>query len=90
LLGCFKTNRYGNRVAVNIAVADFSVPTGSHAFHVEDASAFRVGDTVVVRRKGNDRWIHHIAMDQIVERPGGTPGETSQWGPFSLDFDRVI
>jgi hypothetical protein len=71
-------------------VADLYVPAGAQAFHVEDAGAFRVGDAVVVRRTGNDRWIHHIAMDQILERPGGSPGETSQWDPFSLDFDRVI
>ena len=51
---------------------------------------FSVGDRVLVRRNGNDRWIHHIGMDQIFERPGGAPGETSQWSPFSLDFDRII
>jgi len=43
-----------------------------------------------VRRNGNDRWIHAIGMDRITERPGGAPGETSQWAPFSLDFDRII
>lgn len=72
------------------SIADLYVPAGAHEFHVEDPSAFRVGDAVVLRRNGNDRWIHHIGMDQIFERPGGSPGETSQWGPFSLDFDRVI
>jgi hypothetical protein len=71
-------------------IADLFVPSGARSFHVEDPSGFRVGDAVVVRRQGNDRWIHHIAMDQIAERPGGSPNETSQWGPFSLDFDRTI
>jgi hypothetical protein len=71
-------------------IADLFVPSGARSFHVEDASVFRVGDTVIVRRQGNDRWIHYIGMDQIVERPGGAPDETDQWSPFSLDFDRVI
>ena len=71
-------------------IADLFVPAGARSFHVEDATAFAVGDTVIVRRQGNDRWIHYIGMDQIVERPGGAPAETDQWGPFSLDFDRVI
>ena len=71
-------------------IADLFLPSGARSFHVDDASAFRVGDTVVVRRHGNDRWIHYIGMDQIMERPGGAPGETDQWSPFSLDFDRAI
>lgn len=71
-------------------IADLFVPSGARSFHVEDARAFDVGDTVVVRRQGNDRWIHHIGMDEIVPRPGSAPGETVQWEPFSLDFDRVI
>lgn len=71
-------------------IADLFVPSGARSFHVEDASAFRVGDTVVVRRQGNDRWIHYIGMDQITERPGGAPGETDQWSPFALDFDRIV
>jgi F5/8 type C domain/Bacterial Ig-like domain (group 2) len=71
-------------------IADLYAPSGAHSVHVQDASAFRVGDRVVVRRNGNDRWIHYIGMDQIAERPGGAPGETSQWSPFALDFDRII
>ena len=76
--------------AGTVGIADLFVPSGARSFHVEDASGFSVGDAVLVRRQGNDRWIHYIAMDQIVERPGGSPNETSQWGPFSLDFDRII
>jgi hypothetical protein len=72
------------------AIADLFVPAGARSFHVEDASGFGVGDTVVVRRQGNDRWVHYIGMDQIMERPGGSPGETDQWSPFALDFDRII
>lgn len=77
-------------LSTRTAIADLFVPSGARSFHVEDASGFKVGDPVIVRRHGNDRWIHHLAMDQIVERPGGSPNETSQWGPFDLDFDRII
>lgn len=70
-------------------ISDLYVPSGARSFHIVDPSDFRVGDTVVVRRHGNDRWIHAIGMDQIAERPG-SPGSTVQWSPFALDFDRVI
>jgi hypothetical protein len=66
-------------------VADLFVPAGAYSFHVDDPSGFAVGDQVLVRRHGNDRWIHEISMDQIVERDG-----TVQWTPFTLDFDRRI
>ena len=53
---------------------------------MSDANGFSVGDSVVVRRVGNDRWIHAIQMDQIVQV---TP-DIVQFEPFNLDFDRVI
>jgi hypothetical protein len=77
-------------LSTRTGIADLFVFSGARSFHVEDASGFKVGDPVIVRRHGNDRWIHYLAMDQIVERPGGSPNETSQWGPFDLDFDRII
>lgn len=69
-------------------VSDLYVPSGARSFHVEDASRFAVGDQVIVRRAGNERWIHEIGMDYIYMRPG--QGGTQQWSPFNLDFDRVI
>ncbi|WP_098742245.1 discoidin domain-containing protein [Paenibacillus sp. EZ-K15] len=69
-------------------IQDLYVPAGSRSFHVQNASGYQVGDTVIVRRIGNDRWIHEIGMDHIYMRPG--TGGTQQWSPFNLDFDRVI
>lgn len=66
-------------------ITELYVPAGARTFKVEDASGFKVGDTVMVRRHGNDQWIHEIDMDQII---GGE--SIVQWSPFSLDFDRVI
>ena len=65
------------------------VPVGAKSFDVADASAFHVGDTVLVHRVGNADWIHFIKMDQITPRPGH-PDSTKQWQPFELSFDRVI
>lgn len=68
-------------------ISDLYVPSGARTFHVEDASAYHVGDQIVVRRIGDKNWIHAIGMDYIYNRPGGT---ATQWSPFNLDFDRVI
>lgn len=70
-------------------VADMYVPMGASSFRVADASLFQVGDTIMVRRKGNDHWIHELLMDQITDRPG-TSDSTQQWGPFDMNFDRII
>lgn len=69
-------------------IQDLYVPAGSRTFHVQDASGYKVGDSVIVRRIGSDRWIHEIGMDHIYMRPN--TGGTQQWSPFNLDFDRVI
>src|SRR5262245_8008332 len=68
------------------AITDLYAPSGTRQLHVSDANVFSVGDSVVVRRVGNDRWIHAIQMDQIVRV---TPNIV-QFEPFNLDFDRAI
>lgn len=80
----------GQTIVENTAttIQDLYVPTGSLSFHVKDASSYKVGDNVIVRRIGNDRWIHEIGMDHIYMRP--VTGGTKQWTAFNLDFDRVI
>ena len=70
-------------------IADEYVAVGARTFAVESAEGFRVGDAIVVRRRGNEAWIHEIGMDRITPRPDD-PESTKQWGPFNLDFDRVI
>jgi hypothetical protein len=74
-------------------IADLFVPSGATSFHVTDGSKFNEKDKVIVRRAGNERWIHETNMDQIYDRPdrpGTEPGTTTQMTPFNLDFDRVI
>ena len=65
------------------------VPVGARTFEVRDGLKFKVGDSVIVSRNGNEAWIHEIGMDRIAPRPGN-PSSTRQWAPFSLPFDRVI
>jgi hypothetical protein len=63
-------------------VTDDYVPVGARSFRVASAQAFRPGDTVIVRRIGNQDWIDAVGMS------GENPA--SRWRPFNVDWDRVI
>ena len=63
-------------------VADDYVPVGARSFKVASARAFRPGDTVILRRMGNEEWLAAIGMN------GETP--QTRWKPFTIDWDRVI
>jgi hypothetical protein len=64
------------------AVTDDYVPVGARRFAVTSAAGFRPGDTVVVRRVGNQAWIDAVGMN------GDTPA--SRWRPFDVEWDRVV
>lgn len=59
-------------------IKDRYVPVGSRTFTLDKPDAFTVGDTVLVCRHGNAKWIEHIGMVPI------------GWGPFTLQFRRVV
>jgi hypothetical protein len=61
--------------------ADY-VPVGSRTLTVTSAQAFRPGDSVIVRRIGNQAWIDAVGMS------GTTPA--SRWRPFNVEWDRVV
>ena len=63
-------------------VTDDYVPVGARSFKVASAQGFRPGDTVIVRRIGNQEWIDAVGMN------GETPA--SRWRPFNIDWDRVV
>ena len=63
-------------------VTDEYVPVGARRFAVASAAAFRPGDTVIVRRIGNQAWIDAVGMN------GETPA--SRWRPFDVEWDRVV
>jgi hypothetical protein len=72
-----------------VKITDQYVPVGARSFTVADASSFKVGEPVIVRRVGNKAWISAIGMDRIKGRPGNE-SSTKQWEPFNLNFERVI
>jgi hypothetical protein len=61
--------------------ADY-VPVGARSLRVASAADFRRGDTVVVRRMGDQAWIDAVGMN------GETPA--SRWRPFNIEWDRVV
>jgi hypothetical protein len=46
-------------------ITDQYVPSGSRKITVENASAFKVGDEIIVERPSTSEWISYIGMDQI-------------------------
>jgi hypothetical protein len=63
-------------------VTDDYVPVGSRKFKVTSARNFRPGDTVILRRIGNQDWIDAVGMNG--------PDNASRWRPFNVEWDRVI
>jgi hypothetical protein len=63
-------------------VTDDYVPVGARKFKVASAQSFRPGDTVIVRRIGNQDWIDAVGMSG--------PDNASRWRPFNVDWDRVV
>jgi hypothetical protein len=63
-------------------VIDDYVPVGARRFRVASARAFKAGDTVIVRRIGNQAWIDAVGMN------GDTPA--SRWRPFNIEWDRLV
>jgi hypothetical protein len=63
-------------------ISDDYVPVGARSFKVASGRIFRPGDTVVVRRIGNQDWIDAVGMS-AVEPP-------NRWRPFNIEWDRLI
>lgn len=68
-------------------ITDNYVPVGTKSFNIASASAYQVGDHIIVYRPGTEQWIKDLKMDQIVARQG-----TKQWQPneYNLQYERVI
>ena len=63
-------------------IADEYVPVGARRFRLASAAGLRPGQTVMVRRIGNQAWIDAVGMN------GETPA--SRWRPFNVEWDRVV
>jgi len=67
--------------APQAVTADY-VPVGARTLQVASARGFRPGDTVIVRRIGNQAWIDAVGMN------GAAPA--SRWRPFNVEWDRIV
>jgi hypothetical protein len=63
-------------------VADEYVPVGARSMRLTSTRGLRPGDTVIIRRIGNQAWIDAVDMSA-----GST---TAPWRPFNIDWDRII
>ena len=62
-------------------VLDDYVPVGARSFNVASAGGFKPGDTLIVRRIGNQDWVNAVGMG---------PENQFRWRPFNIDWDRVV
>lgn len=75
----------GDRVMVpnsRIAITSPYIPFGHRVLEVASIEPFKVGDSVVVQWKNNEKWIAAIGMNKI---SGGSP-----WSTFTVHFERKI
>jgi hypothetical protein len=73
--------------AADTAITDPYVPSGATSFTVADASGFKPGDQVLIRRPVTAAWITFMGMDQLVRN-----GEPQTWLTTTtrLPADRVV
>jgi hypothetical protein len=64
------------------AIIDDYVPVGARSFKVTSVRGFRPGDTIVVRRIGNQDWIDAMGMSAVEP--------ANRWRTFNIDWDRVV
>ncbi len=72
-------------------ILDQYVPVGAYSFIIEATSTwedFNIGDKIMVERRGNQKWIEEIGMNQIPPRDDGR--DIVQWSPFNLEFENVV
>jgi hypothetical protein len=67
-------------------IVDDYVPVGSFAIHVADASGFKPGDTLLIRKPVTETWRHYVGMDHLRRN-----GQDESWiGNGRLDARRRI
>ena len=62
------TGQYQKTRGTEQRIMDEYLPSGSTTITVQDASAFKVGDEVIVERPSTKEWISYIGMDRIPPR----------------------
>jgi hypothetical protein len=69
-------------------MTDPYVPSGAMSFHVDNASAFAVGDTVLIHRPVTTAWLALMGMDKL-KNSSGQP-QTWLGAGSTIDTDRTI
>ena len=68
-------------------ITDAYVPSGALSFTVADASEFKAGDIIEIRKPATKEWIHFMAMDDLVR--DGRPQTWIREGT-TLTTERVV
>lgn len=87
LIKAFGSGKIKDIQGTRTAISNSFVPVGSKSFEVQNSSAFKIGDRIILYRPGTEQWIHDLKMDQIIERAG-----TKQWKAqeYNLSYEREI
>jgi MYXO-CTERM domain-containing protein len=74
--------------STSASMTDAYIPSGAASFNVSDASAFHVGDSVLVERPVTQPWVHLMGMDTLTSTTGGA----QTWIPVgtTIRTDRSI
>jgi len=68
-----------------VKMKDAYVPSGTTIFSVENAGAFKTGDTVLIYRPATEKWVHFMGMDKLVRN-----GKDEHWVSGDVRTERVI
>lgn len=82
-------NDFSSQTNSSWQIADDYVPVGAMTFHLADANALKIGDTIDVVRPSTKAWIDSLGMTEF---GGGLGDWRLVWhaGDYDLVWDRVI
>lgn len=82
-------NRLGNADEAKkpIKIMDKYIPAGSMSFNVTDASGFKVGDNVEVRKPVTEKWVKFMQMNDLVR--DGKPQTWIKTGSLLITERRI-
>ncbi|HYW97399.1 MAG TPA: DUF4861 family protein, partial [Bacteroidales bacterium] len=78
-------------LASTVRITDDYVPSGSYKFTVTDASGFKAGDFVIVKKTVNQKWIDDLGVGERLRHiRGGKEGSNKHpWKPESYQFTHL-
>ncbi len=75
----------------NVRIAQDYLPSGSIELTVEDASPFREGDVVCIKKTVNNQWVEDLGMGERLRhiRAGEEGSKKTPWNPRSYQFEHI-